>query len=494
MKYQVITKDGRAKRAQMETVHGTIQTPVFMNVGTVGAIKGAVSTDDLRQIGTQVELSNTYHLHVRTGDKLIKEYGGLHQFMNWDKPILTDSGGFQVFSLTDLRKIKEEGVYFRSHIDGHKIFMGPEESMQIQSNLGSTIAMAFDECPPSHADYDYIRNSVDRTTRWLKRCKTEMDRLNSLPDTINKEQLLFGINQGGVVDEIRIQHAETIKELDLDGYAIGGLAVGETHEEMYHILDVTVPHLPEDKPVYLMGVGTPANILEAVERGVDFFDCVYPSRNGRHGHVYTNHGKMSKSKGEFLTVSLLEEKGYDPLAYRFFCLQSHYRKSLVFTWENLDNAAAAYGKLIAKIAALNPEDGTVDEAALKEYKEKFLQQMGNDLNTSMGVTALYDALKAKTNDATKLAILDSFDTVLSLSLLKKAASVREANAKAQSAKAEGGYTVTGEGDPAIDALVMQRYEAKKSKNFAEADRIRDELKAQGIEIVDTKDGASWKRI
>lgn len=293
MKYQVITKDGRAKCAQMETVHGTIQTPVFMNVGTVGAIKGAVSTDDLRQIGTQVELSNTYHLHVRTGDKLIKEYGGLHQFMNWDKPILTDSGGFQVFSLTDLRKIKEEGVYFRSHIDGHKIFMGPEESMQIQSNLGSTIAMAFDECPPSHADYDYIRNSVDRTTRWLKRCKTEMDRLNSLPDTINKEQLLFGINQGGVVDEIRIQHAETIKELDLDGYAIGGLAVGETHEEMYHILDVTVPHLPEDKPVYLMGVGTPANILEAVERGVDFFDCVYPSRNGRHGHVYTNHGKLN---------------------------------------------------------------------------------------------------------------------------------------------------------------------------------------------------------
>ena len=293
MKYQVITKDGKAKRAVMETVHGKIQTPVFMNVGTVGAIKGAVSTDDLREIRTQVELSNTYHLHVRTGDKLIKEYGGLHKFMNWDKPILTDSGGFQVFSLAGLRKIKEEGVTFNSHIDGHKIFMGPEESMQIQSNLGSTIAMAFDECPSSRADYDYIRNSVERTTRWLARCKTEMARLNSLPDTINKEQLLFGINQGGVIDEIRISHAEAIKAMDLDGYAIGGLAVGESHEEMYHVLDVTVPHLPEDKPVYLMGVGTPANILEAVDRGVDFFDCVYPSRNGRHGHVYTNQGKRN---------------------------------------------------------------------------------------------------------------------------------------------------------------------------------------------------------
>ena len=293
MKYQLITTDGRAKRAQVETVHGTIQTPVFMNVGTVGVIKGAVSTDDLRQIGTQVELSNTYHLHVRTGDKLIKEFGGLHKFMNWDRPILTDSGGFQVFSLAGLRKIKEEGVYFQSHIDGHKIFMGPEESMQIQSNLGSTIAMAFDECPPSRADLSYIQNSVDRTTRWLERCKKEMARLNSLPDTINKEQLLFGINQGGVVDEIRINHAKTIAAMDLDGYAVGGLAVGETHEEMYHILDVTVPHLPQNKPTYLMGVGTPANILEAVDRGVDFFDCVYPSRNGRHSHVYTNYGKLN---------------------------------------------------------------------------------------------------------------------------------------------------------------------------------------------------------
>jgi queuine tRNA-ribosyltransferase len=293
MRYQLITTDGRAKRAQVETVHGTIQTPVFMNVGTVGVIKGAVSTDDLRQIGTQVQLSNTYHLHVRTGDKLIKQFGGLHKFMNWDRPILTDSGGFQVFSLAGLRKIKEEGVYFQSHIDGHKIFMGPEESMQIQSNLGSTIAMAFDECPPSLADDRYMRNSVERTTRWLERCKIEMARLNSLPDTINKEQLLFGINQGGINEEIRIAHAKQISGMDLDGYAVGGLAVGESHEEMYRILDAVVPHLPQNKPTYLMGVGTPANILEAVERGVDFFDCVYPSRNGRHSHVYTNEGKLN---------------------------------------------------------------------------------------------------------------------------------------------------------------------------------------------------------
>ena len=291
--YELLTTDGKAKRGRFHTVHGVIETPVFMNVGTVAAIKGAVSTDDLRQIGTQVELSNTYHLHVRTGDKLIKEYGGLHKFMNWDKPILTDSGGFQVFSLAKLRKIHEEGVYFNSHIDGHKIFMGPEESMQIQSNLGSTIAMAFDECPSSVADREYIKNSVARTTRWLQRCKDEMARLNSLPDTVNPHQMLFGINQGGINDDIRIEHAKTISQMDLDGYAIGGLAVGESHEDMYHILDVTVPHLPQDKPTYLMGVGTPANILEAVDRGVDFFDCVYPTRNGRHGHVYTKEGKLN---------------------------------------------------------------------------------------------------------------------------------------------------------------------------------------------------------
>ena len=299
MKYEIKALDKKAKSATMETVHGTVETPLFMNVGTVAAIKGAVSTDDLKEIGCQVELSNTYHLHVRTGDKLIKEFGGLHEFMHWDRPILTDSGGFQVFSLAKLRKIKEEGVNFNSHIDGRKIFMGPEESMQIQSNLGSTIAMAFDECPPALAERKYIEASVARTTRWLQRCKTEMERLNSLEDTVNKEQLLFGINQGGILDDIRISHAEEISDMDLDGYAIGGLAVGESHEEMYHILDVTVEHLPQNKPTYLMGVGTPINILEAVERGVDFFDCVYPSRNGRHGHVYTNHGKLNLFNKKF---------------------------------------------------------------------------------------------------------------------------------------------------------------------------------------------------
>ena len=291
--YKILKTDGRAKRAEFTTVHGTVQTPVFMNVGTVAAIKGAVATTDLQQIGTQIELSNTYHLHVRPGDKIIKQLGGLHKFMNWNKPILTDSGGFQVFSLAGLRKIKEEGVTFQSHIDGHKIFMGPEESMQIQSNLGSTIAMAFDECAPAKADRKYIQNSVDRTYRWLERCKKEMARLNSLPDTVNPEQMLFGIDQGGVFNDIRIDHAKRISELDLDGYAVGGLAVGETHEEMYDVLDNVVPYLPKDKPTYLMGVGTPANILEAVDRGIDFFDCVYPSRNGRHGHVYTKFGKIN---------------------------------------------------------------------------------------------------------------------------------------------------------------------------------------------------------
>lgn len=291
--YRVITTDGRAKRGELTTVHGTIQTPVFMNVGTVGAIKGAVSTMDLYEIGTQVELSNTYHLSVRPGDRVIKQLGGLHQFMNWERPILTDSGGFQVFSLSDLRRIKEEGVYFHSHIDGHKIFMGPEESMQIQSNLGSTIAMALDECAPVDADRDYMTSSVARTTRWLKRCIAEKNRLNQLEDTINPHQLLFGINQGGVYKDIRIAHAEEISQLELDGYAVGGLAIGESHEQMYEVLDEVVPHLPQDKPTYLMGVGTPANILEGVDRGIDFFDCVYPSRNGRHGHVYTNQGKLN---------------------------------------------------------------------------------------------------------------------------------------------------------------------------------------------------------
>ena len=293
MKYEIVATEGRAKSAHMETVHGTIETPVFMNVGTVGAIKGAVSTRDLEDIGCQVELSNTYHLHVRTGDELIKELGGLHRFMDWHRPILTDSGGFQVFSLTSLRKIKEEGVYFSSHIDGRKIFMGPEESMRIQSNLGSTIAMAFDECPPALAERSYIEQSVARTARWLKRCKDEMQRLNSLPDTINREQLLFGINQGGILHDVRMEHARIISEMDCDGYAIGGLAVGESHEEMYGVLDDVVPCLPREKPTYLMGVGTPQNIIEGVYRGVDFFDCVYPSRNVRHGHVYTRYGKLN---------------------------------------------------------------------------------------------------------------------------------------------------------------------------------------------------------
>ena len=299
MGYEILKTEGRAKRARFTSVHGVVETPVFMNVGTVGAIKGAVSTDDLHEIGTQIELSNTYHLHVRTGDELIKELGGLHRFMVWDRPILTDSGGFQVFSLAGLRRIREEGVTFHSHIDGRKIFMGPEESIQIQSNLGSTIAMAFDECPSSVAERSYVEDSVARTTRWLARCKAKMLELNDREDTINPHQLLFGINQGAIFEDIRKDHAKRIAEMDLDGYAIGGLAVGETHEQMYHILDETVPCLPKDKPTYLMGVGTPANILEGVERGVDFFDCVYPSRNGRHGHVYTRHGKLNLFNQKF---------------------------------------------------------------------------------------------------------------------------------------------------------------------------------------------------
>lgn len=291
--YQLLKTEGRAKRAKFTTVHGTVETPLFMNVGTVGAIKGAVSTEDLKELGCQIQLSNTYHLHVRTGDETIRELGGLHRFMVWDRPILTDSGGFQVFSLAGLRRIREEGVTFRSHIDGHRIFMGPEESMRIQSNLGSTIAMAFDECPDALSERDYVQKSVDRTYRWLVRCKEEMARLNALEGRVNPQQLLFGINQGAIFPDIRIEHARRIAELELPGYAIGGLAVGESHEQMYRILDEVVPHLPQDKPTYLMGVGTPQNILEAVERGVDFFDCVYPSRNARHGQLYTHRGKIN---------------------------------------------------------------------------------------------------------------------------------------------------------------------------------------------------------
>ena len=315
--FKVLAKDGNAKRGEFTTVHGKIQTPVFMNVGTAAAIKGAVAAEDLKTIKTQVELSNTYHLHVRPGDKVVKKLGGLHKFMNWDRPILTDSGGFQVFSLAGLRKIKEEGVYFNSHVDGRKIFMGPEESMQIQSNLASTIAMAFDECPSSVASRQYIENSVARTTRWLERCKKEMNRLNGLEDTINKNQLLFGINQGGIYDDIRVEQAKAIADMDLDGYAIGGLAVGESHEEMYRIIEKVEPHLPKDKPIYLMGVGTPANILEAVERGVDFFDCVYPSRNGSHGHVYTNAGKLNLFNAKYETDSRPIEEGCECPACKY---------------------------------------------------------------------------------------------------------------------------------------------------------------------------------
>ena len=302
--YELLKKEGMAKRGRLTTVHGVIETPVFMNVGTVAAIKGAVSSPDLVGLGTQVELCNTYHLHLRPGDEIVKKMGGVRKFMNWNGPVLTDSGGFQVFSLAELRQIKEEGVTFRSHIDGHKIFMGPEESMRIQSNLASTIAMAFDECPNALAEREYVEKAVARTERWLLRCKEEMDRLNREPGTLNPDQLLFGINQGAVYADIRKKNARTIAEYGLDGYAVGGLAVGETHEQMYHILDETVPCLPEDKPVYLMGVGTPANIIEGVDRGVDFFDCVYPARNGRHGHVYTPTGHMNLMNARYETDPL----------------------------------------------------------------------------------------------------------------------------------------------------------------------------------------------
>lgn len=369
--YKLLMKDGMAKRGEFETVHGTIQTPVFMNVGTVGAIKGAVSTDDLRTIGTQVELSNTYHLHVRTGDKLIKQFGGLHKFMGWDKPILTDSGGFQVFSLSGLRKIKEEGVYFQSHIDGHHIFMGPEESMQIQSNLGSTIAMAFDECPSSRADRTYIQNSVDRTTRWLERCKKKMQELNSLPDTVNPHQMLFGINQGGVFADIRIEHAKRISELDLDGYAVGGLAVGETHDEMYYILDEVVPYLPENKPTYLMGVGTPANIIEAVDRGIDFFDCVYPSRNGRHGHVYTHHGKLNLFNKKFELDPRPIEEGCQCPACRTY--SRAYIRHLLKAKEMLGMRLCVLHNLYFYNHLMEEIRGAIDEHRYKEFKKTTLE-------------------------------------------------------------------------------------------------------------------------
>ena len=364
--YKVLKKDGLAKHAEFTTVHGTVHTPVFMNVGTAAAIKGAVSTMDLQEIGTQIELSNTYHLHVRPGDEVVKKLGGIHKFMNWNKPVLTDSGGFQVFSLAGLRKIKGEGVYFNSHIDGRKIFMGPEQSMQIQSNLASTIAMAFDECPSSVADRSYVKASVERTTRWLHRCKAEMERLNGLPDTINPHQMLFGINQGAIYDDIRIEHAKQIRELDLDGYAVGGLAVGETHEEMYHILDVTVPHLPADKPVYLMGVGTPANILEAVDRGVDFFDCVYPSRNGRHGHVYTNHGKLNLFNAKYELDSKPIEEGCGCPACRHY--SRAYIRHLLKAKEMLGMRLCVLHNLYFYNTMMTEIRDAIDGGRYKEYK------------------------------------------------------------------------------------------------------------------------------
>ncbi|MBR1701194.1 MAG: tRNA guanosine(34) transglycosylase Tgt [Lachnospiraceae bacterium] len=371
--YRLLKTEGNAKRAEFTTVHGVIQTPVFMNVGTVAAIKGAVSTEDLEQLKTQVELSNTYHLHVRPGDQVIKKLGGLHKFMSWDKPILTDSGGFQVFSLAGLRKIKEEGVYFNSHIDGRKIFMGPEESMQIQSNLGSTIAMAFDECAPSKAERKYVQNSVERTARWLERCRIEMNRLNGLEDTVNPKQLLFGINQGAVFEDIRIDHAKRIAEMELDGYAVGGLAVGESHEEMYHILDVTVPYLPKDKPTYLMGVGTPANILEAVERGVDFFDCVYPTRNGRHGHLYTNHGKINLFNAKYeLDARPIEEGCGCPTCRRY---SRAYIRHLLKAKEMLGLRLCVMHNLYFYNTMMEEIRDALDAGDFAGYKRKKLENM-----------------------------------------------------------------------------------------------------------------------
>ena len=375
--YRILKQEGRAKRAELETVHGTIQTPVFMNVGTVAAIKGAVATSDLEQIKTQVELSNTYHLHVRPGDKVIKQLGGLHKFMSWEKPILTDSGGFQVFSLSGLRKIKEEGVYFNSHIDGRKIFMGPEESMQIQSNLASTIAMAFDECAPSKADRKYVQASVERTTRWLERCRVEMARLNSLEDTINKNQMLFGINQGAIFSDIRIEHAKIISEMNLDGYAVGGLAVGETHEEMYHILDEVVPFLPKEKPTYLMGVGTPANILEGVERGVDFFDCVYPTRNGRHGHLYTNHGKINLFNAKYeLDMRPIEEGCGCPACQRY---SRAYIRHLLKAKEMLGMRLCVLHNLYFYNTMMEEIREALDEGRFATYKKQKLENMATPL-------------------------------------------------------------------------------------------------------------------
>ena len=375
--YTLLKKENKARRGKVETVHGAFQTPCFMNVGTAAAIKGGVSSLDLKELKTQVELCNTYHLHLRPGDKIIREMGGLHKFMNWDRPILTDSGGFQVFSLAKLRKIKEEGVYFASHIDGRRIFMGPEESMQIQSNLGSTIAMAFDECVENPATHEYAENSIERTTRWLVRCKEEMERLNSLHDTINKKQMLFGINQGCTFDDLRVKHMEDIAKLDLDGYAIGGLAVGEPTEEMYRIIDVVEPFMPVNKPRYLMGVGTPSNIIEAVARGVDMFDCVMPSRNARHGTVFTWDGILHITNACYETdPQPLDPKCDCPVCKNF---SRAYIRHLFKAKEQLAGRLAVthnlyfYNTLLEKIREALDEDRF--GAFRSEYSEKLAQRI-----------------------------------------------------------------------------------------------------------------------
>ena len=371
--FELLKQEGRARRGVLHTVHGDVQTPVFMNVGTCAAIKGGVNTMELRDIDCQVELSNTYHLHLRPGDGLIKDMGGLHKFMNWDRPILTDSGGFQVFSLSQLRKITEEGVRFASHIDGKRIFMGPEESMQIQSNLASTIAMAFDECVENPATHAYCKQSMERTYRWLLRCRAEMDRLNSLPDTINKNQMLFAINQGGTYEDLRIEHMKMIREVECEGYAIGGLAVGETTDEMYRIIDAVEPYMPTDKPRYLMGVGTPCNILEAVHYGVDFFDCVMPSRNARHGNLFTWHGKINLMNEKYARDPRPFDEGCDCPACR------NYSRSYV---RHLLKAKEAVGMHLAVIHNLyfyNNLTRKIREALDGGYFESFYQKYRNIL-------------------------------------------------------------------------------------------------------------------
>lgn len=371
--FELKRTEGRARRGTFTTPHGAIETPFFMNVGTAAAIKGGISSVDLRGLKTQVELCNTYHLHLRPGDDVIYKLGGLHKFMNWDKPILTDSGGFQVFSLSKLRKIKEEGVYFASHIDGRRLFIGPEESMQIQSHLASTIAMAFDECIENPAPRDYVQRSVERTTRWLQRCKDEMARLNSLPETINRQQLLFGINQGGTYDDIRVAHMQTIAGMDMDGYAVGGLAVGEPTEEMYHILDVVLPHAPVDKPRYLMGVGTPSNIIEGVYRGVDMFDCVMPSRNARHATIFTWDGIMhATNKCYELDGQPLDPKCDCPTCRNF---SRAYIRHLFKAGEQLGGRLAVQHNLYFYNTLMEKIREALDEGRFEEFRNEYSQRL-----------------------------------------------------------------------------------------------------------------------